>query len=134
VFFAASLCGVVLLHFSSTTPLLLCAGLFIGLAFGGEAEIGSYFVSRYFGLRAFAGIYAVIFGLFTASALGPYWMGLSFDDFGSYRWGLIGLEAALVLSVTCIALLGPYTYGVDALTSTDEPDVGREIRVPLRSV
>lgn len=114
-FFAASAIGIGLLA-AGYSPFL--GAILCGLGVGGEVDIMAFLVSRYFGLRCFGAIYATMFALFSVGVgLGPFFLGLSHDKFGSYvpmmmvNEGLIAVMCALLLG------LGPYRFGVRASLS-----------------
>jgi predicted MFS family arabinose efflux permease len=67
----------------------LAAAICFGFSLGAEVDIVGYLVSRYFGLHHYGEIYGYIFAIFTiGSGLGPYVMGLSFDQTHSYSVAL----------------------------------------------
>jgi MFS family permease len=102
--------GVLLLQYGASVWLPL-GGAMMGVASGAEVTLAGYFISRYFGLRAFAAIYSYIhiamgFGLM----LYPYLLGREYDATHSYAVGMWGAEAALVLGAVCLCLLGPFVF------------------------
>jgi predicted MFS family arabinose efflux permease len=81
----------------------------VGLATGAEFDLAAYLVSRYFGRRRFASIYAgqfVLFALGGASATALF--GFAFDLLGSYDDALLACGAAFVLCVALLLSLGRY--------------------------
>ncbi|HLI19850.1 MAG TPA: MFS transporter [Stellaceae bacterium] len=109
-FFAASGVGIALLAagYSPFLGVVLC-----GMGVGGEVDLMAFLVSRYFGLRCFGAIYASMFGLFSLGVvLGPFFLGLSHDKFGSYEPMML-LNIAFIV-VICLLLigLGPYRFAV----------------------
>jgi len=111
VFFLSPLLGILLLQYGTTTPLLIAAGVTLGLGLGAEGEIIGYYVSRYFGLRAFAQIYGYTYSIFVVGAgMGPFLMGVTYDVSHSYQVILTIFEAALAAACVGILLLPPYVY------------------------
>lgn len=81
----------------------------VGLATGAEFDLAAYLVSRYFGRRRFASIYAgqfVLFALGGASATALF--GFAFDLLGSYDDALLACGGAFVLCVVLLLALGRY--------------------------
>jgi MFS family permease len=112
--FAAVLVGVLLIHFTSSLPLVFLAAVLIGLGTGAEYGLFPYLIARLFGLRNFGQIYGAVY---IAAALsygaGPVVMGRMFDAVGSYRLALIGFEAAMVLAIILMGSLRRYVYAPD---------------------
>ena len=82
-----------------------------GVANGAEASLVPYFVSRYFGLRAFGRIFGYLFAVFMISVgLGPMLLGFSFDRWHSYGPMLIAFEFALVAACVILLRLGQYRF------------------------
>ena len=89
----------------------LSAAICFGFSLGAEVDIVGYLVSRYFGLRHYGEIYGYIFAIFTiGSGLGPYVMGLSFDQTHSYSVALGTFCGMLIVASATILCLGPYRY------------------------
>jgi MFS family permease len=85
-----------------------------GLGMGAEGDIVPYFVSRYFGLRAFGQIYGYLFAVFMVGVgVGPSLLGFSFDRWHSYAPMFLIFEAALFLACILFLRLGPYRFRVD---------------------
>jgi len=89
----------------------LAAAICFGFSLGAEVDIVGYLVSRYFGIRHYGEIYGYIFAIFTiGSGLGPYVMGLNFDQTGSYSVALGTFCGMLIVASATILSLGPYRY------------------------
>ena len=87
------------------------AAICIGFALGAEVDIIGFLVGRYFGLAHYGQIYGYMFAAFTiGSGIGPFIMGLSFDQTGGYGASLVGFTVALVVASAAIARLGDYRY------------------------
>ncbi|HEY5208972.1 MAG TPA: MFS transporter [Stellaceae bacterium] len=111
IFFAAPLVAVLLLQYGGGPSMVILGGIVLGLGLGAETEIVSYFISRYFGLRALAEIYSYTYGIFVIGAgMGPFIFGASFDANHSYDKILSIAEIGMAVSIVLIALLGPYVF------------------------
>jgi MFS family permease len=111
IFFIAPLFATLILQYGGTAPVIILGGVVLGLGLGAEGEIVSYFISRYFGLRALAEIYSYTYGIFVIGAgVGPFLFGLSYDANHSYTPILTIAEIGMAVSVILIALLGRYTF------------------------
>lgn len=109
-FFGASGVGIAMLAagYSPLVGVILC-----GMGVGGEVDLMAFLVSRYFGLRCFGAIYATMFALFSMGVvLGPFLLGLSHDEFGSYVPMLLLNIGFIVLMCALLLILGPYRFGV----------------------
>lgn len=102
------------MHFSSATLSVLLAAILIGCGAGAEYCLYPYLITRMFGLRRFGQLYS---GVYIAAALsysvGPVVMGRTYDALGSYRFGFIGFEVALVLTLVLVGSLRRYVYALD---------------------
>jgi predicted MFS family arabinose efflux permease len=88
---------------------LMLATLMFGTAAGAEADILAYLASRFFGLRAFGGIYGLLLAAFGIGAgLGPITMGRVFDETGGYGPALYAGAAACVTGAILIGCMGRY--------------------------
>ena len=107
-FFVCAGAGVALLAsgFAPFAGTVLC-----GLGIGAEVDLMAYFVSRYFGLKAFGAIYGLMFALFSLGVgVGPWLMGLSFDYLHSYVPMMLAFEGALAVACVLLLALGPYRF------------------------
>jgi MFS family permease len=128
IFFAAPLVATLLLQYGTGTPAIILGGIVLGLGLGAETEIVSYFISRYFGLRALAEIYSYTYAIFVIGAgMGPFIVGASFDASGGYGQILLIFEIGMALSVVLMALLGAYVYPAlrDMKTGSEGPEPAR---------
>jgi MFS family permease len=102
--------GGLLLFANSTSPAAaVTAALLIGLAAGAEVDVIAYMIGRYFGTRAYATLYGVLYSAWTlGSGFGPKLFAIVFERTGSYSPGL--LAAAVLMTLSCLLLwrLGPY--------------------------
>jgi predicted MFS family arabinose efflux permease len=92
---------------------LLTAALF-GLAVGGEVDVLAYMTSRYFGLRQFGSMFALVSVAGTVGlGVGPTLGGLIYDWAGSYDLLLLLVAAASILATLLASQLGPYPKTLD---------------------
>lgn len=100
-----------------TTDLLILvpAVALIGFAQGAEVDVAAFFIARYFGLKAYASIYALVgIGFGVGIAGGAILSGKLFDRFGNYDALLTVAAAAFVLSGLIILAMGRYpTFATD---------------------
>jgi MFS family permease len=124
IFFIAPLIATLLLQHGSTPAVIILGGIVLGIGLGAEGEIVSYFISRYFGLRALAEIYSYTYGIFVIGAgVGPFVFGASYDANHSYTPILTICEIGMAISVVLMASLGRYTFPAihDTETMGDAP-------------
>ena len=82
-----------------------------GLGIGAEIDLMAFFTSRYFGLRNYAKLYGMIFGIFALGVgVGPALSGMSFDRFHSYTPIFVVYEIMLLVTCVIFLRLGPYPY------------------------
>ncbi len=87
----------------------LLAVLLLGVAAGMEYDLIAYLVSRYFGIRAYAGIYGALYAFFALGAgFGPAVFGRAFEATGSYNVALYWSMWAFIFCSLALLLLGPY--------------------------
>lgn len=112
-FFIVPMAGIALLGSGAGGAIPLAGAVLCGVGVGAEVDLMAFFVSRYFGLKAYGRIYGLMFAVFTfANGVGPSIAGWSFDKYHSYTPAFWIFEGMLV--VTCILLvpLGRYPYPV----------------------
>lgn len=111
VFLVCPMAGIALLGSGVGGMVPLAGTILCGIGIGAEVDLMAFFVSRYFGLRGFAQIYGLMFGIFAVgTGLGPYAMGAGFDALHSYVPIFIGFEVVLVIACGLLLGLGPYRY------------------------
>jgi hypothetical protein len=118
-FFVAAGIGIAILAagYSPFAGAVLC-----GLGIGAEVDIMAFLVSRYFGLRCFGAIYATMFALFGMGVgLGPYFLGLSHDHFGSYVPMMMANLGLIVVMCLLLLGLGPYRFVAPGSLGTAAP-------------
>jgi MFS family permease len=85
----------------------VAAGLVVGLCLGAEVDVIAYMASRYFGLRSYGTIFAMMmsgYGLFIGA--GSAIAGMAYDIADSYRPWLLLLCAGSILASLLICTLG----------------------------
>src|SRR5215472_9592747 len=110
-FFILPIIGIALLLSGLAYPVPLIGAALCGAGIGAEIDLMAFFISRYFGLKAYGKIYGLMFMLFNiGTGLGPALSGRAFDIFHSYFQIFMAYE--VVLAVTCLLLLrlGEYAY------------------------
>ena len=94
--FAIAATGCLLLQLGGI-PQARMAAFLVGFALGAEVDLLAFLTSRYFGLRHYGFIYAVVYAFFWAGmALGPATAGLLFDAHGNYLLALWLIIASLL--------------------------------------
>jgi len=97
-------------------------GLLIGVAWGVESDLAAYMCSRYFGVRNYTQIFAMVHPIAAIGfGLGPVLAAVVFDLAGSYQLLLWGVLVALLISAGLMVSLGAYTYAADDGAAA-EPD------------
>ena len=110
-FFILPMIGIALLGSGAGGIIPLAGAVFCGLGIGAEIDMMAFFVSRYFGLKAFGTVYGLMFAIFNiGTTIGPALSGLSFDRFHSYGPVFIVYEVALAITCVLFVRLGPYPY------------------------
>jgi MFS family permease len=110
-FFAVPMAGIALLGSGATGIVPLIGAVLCGAGIGAEIDLMAFFLSRYFGLKAYGKIYGIMFAVFNiGTGLGPALSGLSFDRFHSYGPIFIVYEVALAITCLLFVRLGPYPY------------------------
>jgi MFS family permease len=83
--------------------------MLIGFALGVEYDLMAFFVARYFGMRSYTAVYALLYGFFALGAgFGPAIFGWSFDRDGSYSRVLDLSFFILIGSALLLLVLGRY--------------------------
>jgi len=110
-FFTLLMIGTGLFGSGLAAPAPLIGALLCGVANGAEVDLMGFFVSRYFGLKAFGKIMGTMFGIFVASTgIGPFISTKTFDLYHSYTPAFEFYEAILVIVLIIFATLGPYPF------------------------
>jgi MFS family permease len=110
-FFILPVLGIALFGSGWGNPAPLIGAALCGAGIGAEIDLMAFFISRYFGLKAYGRIYGLMFMLFNiGTGLGPALSGRAFDMFHSYTQIFIVYEAALAITCLLLARLGKYVY------------------------
>lgn len=126
-FFVIPMAGIAILGSGAGGMVPLLGAVLCGLGVGAEVDIMAFLISRYFGLKAYGTVYAIMFSAFAfANGVGPSIAGWSYDRFHSYTPAFWMFEAMLVVTCILIAPLGRYPY--PALARVQPP--GAPQRVP----
>jgi len=119
-FLAASTGTALLLSLAPGSAWLPLDGLVVGMALGAEFGLGSYYISRFFGLRAYGQIYGCTYGaMLLASGAGPVVMGLGYESTHSYQHSFLAAAVALLASFLLILSLPAYNYYVNGKSSRE---------------
>lgn len=104
-------CGVGLLWSGAGGSGPFWAAVCIGLAIGAEVDMLGFFVSRYFGRRAFGMLYGLVFAAFTIGiGVGPVILGAGYDAYHNYNMVLGAFFFALIVAAALFLTLGKYNY------------------------
>jgi MFS family permease len=110
-FFILPMIGTLFFMSGVGEPVPLFGALLCGAALGGEIDLMSFFVSRYFGLKSYGKIFGTMFGIFAGSTgVGPFISGLSFDHWHSYVPAFALYEVLLIIGCLVFLPLGPYPF------------------------
>jgi MFS family permease len=117
--------GFLLLHLDGNYPLAIGASILAGLCLGAEVDAVAYLISRYFGLKAYGLMYAVLGGAYgVATAVGSTFAGFGFDRFGTYdQWLLILMVGGGVAIMLVLTLGLPTKAQSEAVGSTQDASV-----------
>ncbi|HUN52180.1 MAG TPA: MFS transporter, partial [Candidatus Sulfotelmatobacter sp.] len=110
-FFALPMIGIALLGSGWAYPIPLIGAGLCGAGIGAEIDLMAFFVSRYFGLKAYGKVYGLMFMLFNlGTGFGPALSGAAFDHFHAYTQIFAVYEVALAVTCALLVRLGPYAY------------------------
>ncbi len=119
-FFVLPMHGIALLVSGWALPVPLVGAALCGAGIGAEIDLMAFFISRYFGLKAYGRIYGLMFLVFNiGNGMGPALSGRAFDRFHSYSQIFMVYEVALAL--TCVLLLGLGKYVYPAVKHAPQP-------------
>src|SRR5262245_46043327 len=110
-FFIAPMVGIALLISGAGGLVPIAGAVLCGAGIGAEIDMMAFFLSRYFGLKAYGKIYGVMFAIFTiGTGVGPFLSARTFDAFHSYSPIFLAYEVALLITCVLFVRLGPYPY------------------------
>ncbi len=111
--FAVTAGGCALLAFNGASHAPVAAFL-IGFALGAEVDLLAYLTSRYFGLRYYGFLYALVYAFFWIGiALGPAITGRLYDAFGDYQMALRMIVIMLLVGAAAACTLPRFTASFD---------------------
>ncbi len=112
LFFLAA-CGLWLLIHAHSQPLLIVAGILMGVGAGVDYCVLPYLLSRYFGLKALGAIAGIAYsGTLLFGAIMPYILNKVFDLHGSYDPAVYLIVGILLYSGLAILTFGQYRYAI----------------------
>lgn len=110
--------GATILYFGTSAAIVLPAAVVMGLGQGAETGLASYYVSRFCGLRAYAGIFGIVMALVTASAaIFPPIAGYVFDATGSYDAMIPFIVLMLAVPPLAILLMPRYRFAATPIAA-----------------
>ncbi len=110
-FFIVPMVGIALLASGAGGAVPLVGAVLCGMGIGAEIDLMAFFVSRYFGLKAYGKIYGTMFGIFSVgTGVGPWFSGRMFDVWHSYTPILLIYEVLLLVTCLLFTRLGPYPF------------------------
>jgi len=114
-FFVLPMAGIAILASGAGGFAPFLGAIACGLGIGAEIDLMAFFTSRYFGLRDYAKLYGIMFGIFALGVgIGPALSGVSFDRFQSYTPAFVVFEIMLAISCLIFLRLGPYPFPAPA--------------------
>ena len=104
-------CALLAINGASHAPV---AAFLIGFALGAEVDLLAYLTSRYFGLRYYGFLYALVYAFFWIGiALGPAITGRLYDAFGDYQMALRMIVIMLLVGAAAAYTLPRFTASFD---------------------
>ena len=101
--------GALLFHGDQTLLAAQAASFFIGFAAGAELDLMAFLVARYFGLRHYARIYAVLYAaLAVCSGTAPMLFAFVYDLTASYDFGFLVATGLFLVAASLVLSLGSY--------------------------
>ncbi|MBV9557355.1 MAG: MFS transporter [Pseudolabrys sp.] len=111
VFFVLPMIGIALLGSGAGGMVPLVGTVLCGMGIGAEIDLMAFFLSRYFGLKAYGKIYGIMFAIFNVgTGLGPAASGWAFQTYHSYVQIFGVYEVALAITCVLLVRLGPYPF------------------------
>jgi MFS family permease len=115
--------GLILLEFGTGLATLALAGLLLGIGMGSQYGALPYFISRYFGMRAFGAIIGTMYSAVIAmQGITPVLLDHGYDVQGSYRVAVLAACAALAGATTLLFLLPGYPDRAEAAPAAPTAD------------
>lgn len=99
--------AALVMNLDGSYPMSATAGVFIGLGMGAEIDVLAYLTSRYFGLRRYGLLFAILISIYSIGVgTGSFVAGVSFDLLGTYDPVLVVLGGGCLLAAALAATLG----------------------------
>ncbi|MBN8818847.1 MAG: MFS transporter [Sphingomonas sp.] len=112
---AMAIFGLLLLEFGTGLAALALAGLLLGIGMGSQYGALPYFISRYFGMRAFGAIIGTMYSAVIAiQGITPVLLDHGYDVQGTYRFAVLVACAALAGATALLVLLPGYPDPAEA--------------------
>jgi MFS family permease len=107
--YLAAAAGLMLLEYGASTPVLVLAGVALGIGIGSQFAALPFLVARYFGLRHFGLIIGVMYSaVFLLQGATPVVLDHVFDVQHSYRQGVTGITLCLAGGAALLLFLPAY--------------------------
>lgn len=123
-FYVIPVAGLLLVQSADTPAALLAAGGLMGVGLGTEFGALPYFISRYFGTKAYGAISGVMYSIvMLAQGFTPFLMDRIYDMDGSYDRAIQAIIVALIAGAALITLLPAFkevqapVAGLEVVTS-----------------
>jgi MFS family permease len=101
--------GALILAGPVTMASAALAATLVGLAAGAELDLMSYLAARYFGMRHYAKIYAVLYAaLAVAAGAAPYAFARIYDTTKSYHLAFLAAGGLFLVGALVLLTMGPY--------------------------
>ena len=99
--------ALMLANLDGSYALAVCAGILVGLCLGAEVDVLAYLTSRYFGLKAYGVLFAIMMGAHGGGiGIGSALAGFGFDMYGNYDHWLLALAAGAVIAIVLVLSIG----------------------------
>jgi len=118
-FYLLAIIGLWILETGVSFPLLILAGVLMGLGLGTEYGILPYFLSRYFGVRHYGAISGFAYGLIILiQGVTPFLMDVNFDLRGDYRLAVVVISVAMLIGTFILTRLPSFEQTPRAIFAT----------------
>ncbi len=102
--------GLLLLSEAKTEVAGIMAAVLIGFSMGGESDVATYLLARYFGLHSFSTLYGFTWTAYAISAaLGSILLGRAFDLTGSYHTLLVEFAVLTAIGAALMTAMPKYS-------------------------
>ena len=105
--------GLWLMLHAHSQPMLVLAGMMMGVGAGADYTVLPYLLSRYFGLKELGAISGIAYsGALVFGAIMPLFLNGVFDLTGNYNAAVYTIAGILLYSGVAILTFGRYRYAV----------------------